>query len=328
MRKLGIKDKKILYELDLNSREKISNIARRVGLSKQAVAKRIQKMENERTIRRYLTAINFESLGLSIYSIYLKLQSATTEDEKRIVKLIKSNPHVYWMITTHGEFDLIFSVLLKDISEYEGIMNDIFSPIRMFIREKLVVRITGINDFNRTYLLEKPPEKAFKRYYGYHPKEKKLDKLDKGILRELLKNARIPIIDLAEKIGTTPRVARYRLRNLEKEGIIQGYTVVLNRKKIRVKHRKIILETKWFDKEKKKKLLSFCELNKYVIAIVTCIGGWDVEIDIEAPSTKTFHDLVSKLRNLFSKEIQDFKLLAIVKEHTYCGFYQKTPFLH
>jgi len=43
---LDLKDKKILYELDINSRQPNSEIAKKVGLSKQIVGLRIKKLEH------------------------------------------------------------------------------------------------------------------------------------------------------------------------------------------------------------------------------------------------------------------------------------------
>jgi len=41
MEKLDIKDKKILYELDLDSRQSFRSIGRKVGLTKDVVASRV-----------------------------------------------------------------------------------------------------------------------------------------------------------------------------------------------------------------------------------------------------------------------------------------------
>ncbi|MEM7445431.1 MAG: Lrp/AsnC family transcriptional regulator [Pseudomonadota bacterium] len=55
-----------------------------------------------------------------------------------------------------------------------------------------------------------------------------IDDLDLRILRELQLNARIPINDLAAKIGLSSTPAGRRLRQLEQGGPIEGHTAILN----------------------------------------------------------------------------------------------------
>ena len=48
--KLDLKDRKILYELDMNSRKSNTEIAKKVGLSKQVVGFRIKKLIDEKIV--------------------------------------------------------------------------------------------------------------------------------------------------------------------------------------------------------------------------------------------------------------------------------------
>ena len=45
MEKIDLKDRKILYELDIDSRQSFRNIGRKVGLSKDVVASRVKKLK-------------------------------------------------------------------------------------------------------------------------------------------------------------------------------------------------------------------------------------------------------------------------------------------
>jgi len=62
--KLDIKDKKILYELDVNCKQTNAQIAKKVGLSRDSVGYRIKKLERESFILGYRTLINFRKLGI------------------------------------------------------------------------------------------------------------------------------------------------------------------------------------------------------------------------------------------------------------------------
>ena len=56
-----------------------------------------------------------------------------------------------------------------------------------------------------------------------------MDDLDRKILALLAKNARMPVKEIAEKVALTSPAVSSRIHKLETDGIISGYTVMLNR---------------------------------------------------------------------------------------------------
>ena len=57
---------------------------------------------------------------------------------------------------------------------------------------------------------------------------KKLDRTDRRILDELQKNARISYVDLGERVGLSTSPCLERVKRLEADGYISGYTAILN----------------------------------------------------------------------------------------------------
>lgn len=57
---------------------------------------------------------------------------------------------------------------------------------------------------------------------------KNLDKTDLKILKMLQQNARIPMTELAEKVGLSTTPVTERVRRLERDGFITGYHAHLN----------------------------------------------------------------------------------------------------
>lgn len=60
----------------------------------------------------------------------------------------------------------------------------------------------------------------------------KIDEIDIRILQELKKNARLSMRELGKKINLSPPSVAERVRRLEDQGVIEGYTVSINRKKL------------------------------------------------------------------------------------------------
>lgn len=55
-----------------------------------------------------------------------------------------------------------------------------------------------------------------------------MDELDHKIIRLMMKNARMPVKDIAEQVNLTSPAVSSRIHRLEQEGVIGGYTVVLH----------------------------------------------------------------------------------------------------
>lgn len=69
--------------------------------------------------------------------------------------------------------------------------------------------------------------------FGGKPmKSKELDSVDQQILNLLIENARASLIEIAERVGLSRAAVKNRIDALEKSGVIEQYTVVLDPEKI------------------------------------------------------------------------------------------------
>lgn len=59
-----------------------------------------------------------------------------------------------------------------------------------------------------------------------------LDELDQKIVQLLIKNARISYSELGEQVGISRVAVKMRVQALEKRGIIEEYTTIVNPQKI------------------------------------------------------------------------------------------------
>ena len=63
-----------------------------------------------------------------------------------------------------------------------------------------------------------------------------LDAFDRKILEELTENGRIPVAELAEKVGLSKTPCQNRFKRLIAEGFIQGFKAILNPSKMNLDH--------------------------------------------------------------------------------------------
>ena len=62
--------------------------------------------------------------------------------------------------------------------------------------------------------------------------DNKLDKIDLAILEILQENSKLGMKEIASQIGLTVTPTYERIRRLEKSGVIEGYGIRLNKKKV------------------------------------------------------------------------------------------------
>jgi len=315
--KLDLKDKKILTLLDENSRLSNSQIARKVGLSKPAIEYRLRRFEQNKVIFSYYTVIDFTKIGYSQYKVYLKFQNATLEDENKIIDYWIKDKNSIWVAQIRGRWDLAVSILAKSNFEFGRILGKFMNKYSKFILEKDVLLTEYSPIYARKYLTETKPTEWI---YGKPTKIYELDEAERKILKELSTNARINIIDLAEKTGLTRDIINYRLKKLIKEGIIVQFRCYPNLQTIGINHYKIIFRTKNFDESAEKSIKQYVAQHKKATQFLKLIGSWDLEIEFETENEDELYKILNEIRKEFSSIIRDFDILRIIETYKYDYF--------
>jgi len=307
---LDTKDKKLLTALDENSRYTNSHLAKKIGLSKPAIEYRIKRLQKNDIIFKYYTVINVTKLGYSQYKIYFKFQNTSPQDEQKITDYWTKERGSVWVGQIRGRWDLAVSLLCKSNFEFGQTLSSFMNKFSKFILEKDVLLTEYSPIYQREYL-EKAKQKEFT--YGIPEQVYKLDEIDTKILQTLSNNARIPIIELAEKTGLTRDIINYRLKKLTTEGIIDQYRCYLNLENININQYKIILRTKNFNKEAEEEIKDYIAKHKKATQFLKLIGSWDLEIEFETENEDELYEILNNIRNKFSDIIRDFDILRITK---------------
>lgn len=315
--KLDLKDKKILTLLDEDARLSNSQIAKKIGLSKPAVEYRLRRFEKNHIIFQYYTIVDFTKLGYSQYKIYFKFQNTALEDEQKIISHWNKSNSSVWVAQIRGKWDLAVSVLAKSNFEFGKVLSEFMNKFSKFILEKDVLLTEYSPIYAREYLTE---TKHSEFVYGIPSKIYELDNTDKKILKELSKNARINIVDLAEKTKLSRDIINYRVKKLTKEGIIVQYRCYLNLHKLGINHHKIIFRTKNLDEQSEKEIKSYVTMHKKATQFLKLIGSWDLEIELETENEDELYDILNDIRKKFSNVIRDFDILRITETYKYNYF--------
>jgi len=309
---LDAKDKKILTLLDENARYSNSQIAKKVQLSKPAVEYRIQRLEKNKIIFEYYTVIDFTKFGYSQYKLYFKFQNTNLEEEQKLINYWVKDNNCVWVAEIRGRWDLAVSLICASNYEFGKVLSLFMDKFSQFILEKDVLLTEYSPIYSREYLAE---TKTKEFVYGIPSKIVELDDTDKKILGELAINARINIVDLAEKLKITRDIVNYRIKKLTDQGVIVQYRCYLDLPKIGINHYKIIIRTQNLNEHEEEKLKQYCLTHKRATQFLRLIGSWDIEIEFETQGEDELYKILTELRKEFSHIIRDFDILRIT--HNY-----------
>ena len=182
---LDLKDRKILYELDFNCRQSYRAIGRKVGLSKDVVSSRIEKLKENGVIRHFSANINLLKLGFNFFRFYFKYQYISTETKKEIIDYLVNNDFSSYILSSDGSYDLILFVTTKNISEFYDFWNKTLIKYGDYFAEKVFSLYIREIRYRPSFLInEKVRSDTTIREIKYSSKsDHKIDDLDLNILR-------------------------------------------------------------------------------------------------------------------------------------------------
>ena len=306
---LDLKDKKILYHLDLNSRESINQIAKKVGLSKDLVNYRIKRLEKEDYILGYQTIIDFKKLGYLTIRTRITLINTTPQKEKEIIDFLVKQNKVFFILELEGT-ELTFGLMIKEIEELNDFYKNFEIKFKKFFSEKKFSIYSNLYHFNRNYLGNFKEKNTL--MLGFSKKEK-VDELDLKVLKILSKNARTSTVEIATKLKMPATTIAHRIKQLENKKVIVGYSILFNFYKWNYNYFRVNIELGNISNIQK--IIDYCESNKNIIYAMQTIGGEDLEIYFES----TQEDLIktmNELRTLFP-EVRKWDYDILKKYHKF-----------
>ena len=317
MYKLDKKDCCLLFELDKDSRQSIHDLARKTKLSRDVVAYRMKRLEEEGLILKYITIIDFSKFSYTILRLYLRLQNTTLEIEEQIAQFFVRQKNTLTVYKIDGEYDLAVGFLVKDFHSYQAAYEEFLNKYRPYVSAKNVSIFLDYIHYRRNYLVEKKRHDYTAISTGsFIPYQ--YDKKDLQLLNCIKEKARITLLELAQKLRMTATGVKYKLKNLEKQQVIVAYKLLLDFSKLGYQYYKVDLELE--DLSILPSLNQFIIQHPNVVYRDITVGGSDFEFDCELKSQNDFYALMDEIKALFPQKIRHYFYYKALKIYKYAYF--------
>ena len=305
---LDLKDKKLLSEIEMNARISHTSLAKKVGLSKQVVKYRIERLEKDNIIQGYNTIIDSNKLGETIYIIYLKMIKMSSLQEKKWIIELEKNPSIITLGKNAGNWDMTLVVRSKNNQELNQLLEKIFKDKLENIKEKMITSELESSYFNLK-LIHKSD------YIEFNTSDNQnnlgIDDIDRKILQFLGNNCRLGLIDISYKLKMSPNGIKDRIKRLEKSKIIIGYKTKINYEKLGYLHFRVFLHLRKIDNDIYIKIKHFLKNKDNVESISRCIGYADLDFRCYSKSLEDFYSLISDMKDNFLQNIIEIDSIPI-----------------
>jgi Lrp/AsnC family leucine-responsive transcriptional regulator len=307
--KLDLKDRKILVEIEMNARISHASLAKKIGLSKQVIKYRIQRLEKEKIIQGYFAIIDVAKLGITPYIIYLQLDNLSSKEEEKWLEELEKNPLVNAVGKNLGDWDLTLVVSGKSVSEIDKKFRKITQGKTNKIKKKI---ITG--QIESTYFTSKLlHNNQGKQATTDGSSEVNINEKDEKIIEILAKNGRENLIKIAEKLNMSANGIKERIKRLEKEKLIVAYKTKINYEKLGFLHFRVFLNLKNMNHEFYQRWITFLK-NKGIAESTGRFWGYaDIDFRIHLKTMHEFYELKKEIKEKFSDNIVSIESMIIVE---------------
>ena len=320
MEKLSKIDLKLLGELENNSRQTLSQIAKKLKTSQQVVSYKINSFQKRDLIPGFYTLINFALLGYTSYRTMIRFTHINDDKHKEIISYLMKHSNVLWLVECGGRWDLIVNFMAKNIIQYDEFLKKFKKKFPKQIQNYDVLTTIGGIYFGKDYFSKNHREIKNLPYFGKKFKEIYTDKKDLQILNLISEDARVNSVEIADKLKASPNTIISRIKNLKKNGLIQGFKPLIHLENTPYSSYKALIKFQNITEEKEKEMIDYLKLDVNVTGILSFIGQWDFEIEFDVEKKEQMLTLTRKFRDKFGEVIKEFEIIPLFHEYRYNYF--------
>jgi DNA-binding Lrp family transcriptional regulator len=123
---------------------------------------------------------------------------------------------------------------------------------------------------------------------------RELDSTNRQLISLLRKDARLPVAELAKRLGVSRATVQNRMQKLKEEGVVLGYSVRLGEELTDAPIRAMMsIETNSADEES---VIARLRGHPNIRRVHHTTGRWDLIAEIHTDSLKTFNQVVGAVR--------------------------------
>lgn len=314
--KLDALDRKVLLELWNNCRQPSTVTASKLKTSRELIDYHIKKLEKAGIIYGYNVLVNSAMLGYRTYYLHIRLRDISAEREQKILDYLTEHKFIKWVALCSGRWDMIVTIVAKDAIHLDPMLSEISD----FIGENL----SEIEANPHIYIIKPAGLPIFlpKKKSAFENQKKvsvaelnSLDQLDKRLLNLLAEDASISLVQLSVKTKELPQTISYRIKRMEKSGLIRGYRAKVNLSNLGYLWYLLLFGLSSLSDKEKSMLSSLFYTMPEILYAEKVMGKWNLRVEVASLNNDDFRKSFVNIRTALSKLIKYYDLELIFRDY-------------
>jgi len=332
-------DKKILYYLSLNARLSYSTLTSNVGISRESIKSRMEKMKKNKVILNSTAILNPPYLGLNLYTLYLSFNKLATTSAKKLDKYMQNHKRTIWVNRCLGKWDYTLILYAKNSKDMAEVLGEIKEKFRGAIKEidfeevlyeykysanvkaffegvkinPLKVSKEGSSFYslldNETTIVEKGFEKKVL-----------IDEIDVKIIELLSKDARVSLQEMSNKLSLPIENIRYKMKRMVDRKVLTAFWIAINYGLFGFQWYRIRMRTYEITEEIEKELKKHILNNSNIFWGARILGQNDLHLDVRLKGNKELNEFLEEFNEKFENLLIDYETIIMTEEPTYNDF--------
>ncbi|MFH1849571.1 MAG: Lrp/AsnC family transcriptional regulator [archaeon] len=314
--KMDKNDIKILSAIEADARTPINHIARAARVSRTVAEYRLKQFVKKGLVRGYYCLLDPSKFGLTVWKLWLSLHKATPEKKKELFAYIETHPRIWWYAQCAGSYDAVLCVLAKDPHEFNTFYNEFTDTYGTIISDSAILINVSFEYHTRGYLL-KQESRLIESSFQETPLTMKISEEAMSILRILSANCRASFSDIAKKTDKNIKTISKHIRQLKEAGVIVYNRPSIDITRLGYEYYKVLLYLHNPKGGILPSIVHWCRLHPNIMATISCVGPWQLELEIEIDSFRNLCTLLTDLKDTFPGTIKRYETLLITNEGNY-----------
>lgn len=305
--------RRILFELEKDSRKKFTEIGDAVDLSQQTVSYAVKSMEEDRIIGGYRTLFDYTKFGYNGYIVLFRVNTFSREKIEELKELLQNQGMTASIDRLAGGWDLRVFFLAPNASQFNKEFKQLISEYPDQLRNYKILTSVVIHDLGREYLVDEP-DRTEDVIIGGDREIVDVKGQWRDICEVLWENPRAKSVDVAEKLDVTPKTVIDRLERLREESLIKGFRPNLGITELGIHTHLLFVKYNNRDVDKENQLRDYCVKHPNVVKMTKTFGDYDAVIRIETEERGDQREVMNSIRERFEEILLDYDTLEVVEE--------------
>jgi len=272
-------------------------------------------MQDIGLITNFWTEINSFKLGYDVYRIYINFQDVSLDTKDEIIEYFANCNNAWAVQSIKGPIDLDVYLWVKDSNKFEKFWNITLEKYGSYFAKYTISIFTGGIACKKSYLLTDKYDKSNREFFEFKSGGKTIEigEIDYNLLNELAENARVPLIELAAKLGYSSQNVNYKIKNLIKKDVIKAFRVGIEISKLGLQYYKYNIYLK--KHSQRKMIMDYLKGNPHVENIIFAIGWCDLQLEINVKNVEHLSQIMEDIEINFPDAIRKQSFWITSKYH-------------